>query len=320
MDFGFSIPTRGALATQHAMLTLAQHGEKLGFSHVAIPDHIIIPNSIASPYPYNAARKMAGASDGDCLEQLAVLAYLAAATRKLRLLTSVMVVPHRPPVFTAKALATIDVLSNGRVDVGIGAGWMDEEFQAIGAPPFAERGKVTDEYIRIFKDLWTQDAPSYDGQYAKYRNVTFLPKPIQKPHPPIWVGGESPAALRRVIALGDAWYPIGTNPQFLLNTLERFSSGVERLRADAAQAERDPKSIAITYWAPWYKETQTPLIDDGKRQLFTGTDEDVAGDIVAFRELGVSNLLFNFVRADLALSLAAMERFVTDVLPRTTRA
>ena len=148
MDFGFSIPTRGALATQQAVLALAQRGEQLGFTHLAIPDHIIIPHSIASPYPYNAARKMSGASDGDCLEQLAVLAYLAAATKQIRLLTSVMVAPHRPPVFTAKALATIDVLSNGRVDVGIGAGWMDEEFQAIGAPPFAERGKVTDEYLR----------------------------------------------------------------------------------------------------------------------------------------------------------------------------
>ncbi len=320
MDFGFSIPTRGPLATQQAILALAQHGEKLGFTHIAIPDHIIIPNSIASPYPYNATQKMVGASDGDCLEQLAVLAYLAAATKKIRLLTSVMVVPHRPPVFTAKAIATIDVLSNGRVDVGIGAGWMDEEFQAIGAPPFAERGKVTDEYIRIFKELWTKETPSFDGRYAKFQDVTFLPKPLQKPHPPIWVGGESPAALRRTIALGDAWYPIGTNPQFLLNTHARFTSGVERLRADAAQAKRDPKGIAITYWAPWYKETQSPIIDDGKRQLFTGTDDDVAADIVAFRELGVANLLFNFVRADLAQSLAAMERFVTEVLPRTTRA
>jgi probable F420-dependent oxidoreductase len=318
MDFGFSIPTRGALGTQQAVLALAQHGEKLGFTHVAIPDHIIIPNSIASPYPYNAAGKMVGASDGDCLEQLAVLAYLAAATTKLRLLTSVMVVPHRPPVFTAKTIATIDVLSNGRVDVGIGAGWMDEEFQAIGAPPFAERGKVTDEYIRIFKELWTQDTPHYEGQYAKFRDVTFLPKPVQKPHPPIWVGGESPAALRRTIALGDAWYPIGTNPQFLLNTLERFTSGVEHLRADAVKAKRDPKTIAITYWAPWYKEAQTPLIDAGKRQLFTGNDDDVASDIVAFRELGVSNLLFNFVRGDLVQSLAAMKRFVAEVLPRTT--
>ena len=317
MKFGFSIPTRGALATQQALLALAQRGEQLGFGHLALPDHIIIPRSIASPYPYNAAKKMAGAADGDCFEQLAVMAYLAAATTKIRLLTSVMVVPHRPPVFTAKALATIDVLSNGRVDVGIGAGWMDEEFQAIGAPPFAERGKVTDEYLRIFKELWTQDTPRYEGKYAKFDNVTFLPKPIQKPHPPIWVGGESPAALRRVIALGDAWYPIGSNPQFLLNTLERFTSGVERLRADAACANRDPQNIAITYWAPWYKETQTPILDEGKRQLFTGSDDDVAGDIVAFRELGVSNLLFNFVRASLAESLAVMERFVAEILPRT---
>ncbi len=315
MDFGFSIPTRGSLATQQTVLALAQHGEKLGFSRLAIPDHIIIPNTIASPYPYNAAQKMAGASDGDCLEQLAVLAYLAAATTKIRLLTSVMVVPHRPPVFTAKALATIDVLSNGRVDIGIGAGWMDEEFQAIGAPPFAERGKVTDEYLRIFKQLWTQDVPRYDGQYAKFHDVTFLPKTLQKPHPPIWVGGESPAALRRVIALGDAWYPIGTNPQFLLNTLERFTSGVERLRADAERANRDPQSIAITYWAPWYKDTQTPIFDDGKRQLFTGSDADVAGDIIDFRQLGVRHLLFNFVRASLSETLTAMERFVSVVLP-----
>jgi probable F420-dependent oxidoreductase len=287
---------------------------------LALPDHIIIPRKIASAYPYNAAGKMVGAAEGDCFEQLAVLAYLAAATNEIRLLTSVMVVPHRAPVFTAKALATIDVLSNGRVDVGIGAGWMEEEFQAVGAPPFAERGKVTDEYLRVFKELWTQDAPHYEGQYAKFRDVTFLPKPLQKPHPPIWVGGESPAALRRVIALGDAWYPIGSNPQFLLNTLERFSAGVERLRADAARANRDPQSIAITYWAPWYKETQAPVMDDGKRQLFTGSDADVAGDISAFREIGVSSLLFNFARANLAESLAAMERFVAEVLPRAQSA
>ena len=318
MDFGFSIPTRGALATQQAVLALAQRGEQLGFAHLALPDHVIIPRSITSPYPYNAARKMAGASDGDCLEQLAVLAYLAAATSKIRLLTSVMVAPHRPPVFTAKALATIDVLSNGRLDVGIGAGWMDEEFQAIGAPPFAERGKVTDEYLRIFKVLWTQDSPHYEGQYAKFHDVTFLPKPLQKPHPPIWVGGESPAALRRVIALGDAWYPIGSNPQFLLNTLELFTGAIERLRQDAVRAKRDPQSIAIAYWAPWYKETQTPIIDDGKRQLFTGSDDNVADDIRAFRELGVSSLLFNFARASLAESLVALERFVAEVVPRTT--
>jgi probable F420-dependent oxidoreductase len=316
MDFGFGIPTRGVLATQEAMLALAKHGEQLGFAYLALPDHIVIPRSIASPYPYNDARKMAGAADGDCFEQLAVLAYLAAATQKIRLLTSVMVVPHRPPVFTAKALATIDVLSNGRVAVGVGAGWMDEEFRAIGAPPFAERGKVTDEYLRIFKTLWTQDDPRYEGQYASFGDVSFLPKPLQKPHPPIWVGGESPAALRRVIALGDAWYPIGINPQFPLNTVERFGAAIESLRADAARAKRDPNSIALTYWAPWYKEAQTAIVlEDGQRQVFTGTDAHVAHDIDAFRALGVRHLLFSFVRANLSETLTAMERFVAKVIP-----
>ena len=201
--------------------------------------------------------------------------------------------------------------------MGIGAGWMDEEFQAIGAPPFAERGKVTDEYLQIFKILWTQDNPRFEGRYAHFRDVSFLPKPVQKPHPPIWVGGESPAALRRVIALGDAWYPIGSNPQFPLNTVERFSGAIKKLRADAQIAKRDPNSIATTYWAPWYKEdAQVPLmLENGQRQLFTGSDADVAGDIVAFKKLGVRHLLFNFVRANLSESLAAMERFVAKVLP-----
>jgi alkanesulfonate monooxygenase SsuD/methylene tetrahydromethanopterin reductase-like flavin-dependent oxidoreductase (luciferase family) len=111
-------------------------------------------------------------------------------------------------VFTAKALATIDVLSEGRVTAGCGAGWMDEEFKALGVPPFAERGKVTDEYLRIFKTLWTEDDPRFEGSYVHFKDITFLPKPVQKPHPPLWIGGESPAARPRRRP-GDAWYPIG---------------------------------------------------------------------------------------------------------------
>jgi len=226
-----------------------------------------------------------------------------------------MVVPHRPPVFTAKALATLDVLSQGRLTVGIGAGWMDEEFRAIGAPPFAERGKVTDEYLRIFKNLWTEDDPRFEGKYARYDNVSFYPKPVQKPHPPIWVGGESPAALRRTAALGDAWYPIGSNPEFPLNSAERFSAGVARLHEEARRIGRDPASIELAYWASWYKEGQSLTLDNGQRQLFTGSDGEVGEDIRKFRALGVRYLLFNFARADLAESLAALERFAAKVLP-----
>jgi probable F420-dependent oxidoreductase len=315
MDYGFSIPTRGPLATRDNLITLAKHGEALGFTHMAIPDHIVIPRKIDSPYPYNAQRKMLGASDGDCLEQIVLMAYLAAATSRLRLLTSIMVVPHRPAMLTAKALATIDVMSGGRVCVGCGVGWMDEEFQAIGAPPFAERGKVTDEYLQAFKALWTQDEPRFEGRHVRFKDIVFLPKPVQQPHPPLWIGGESPAALRRVVALGDAWYPIGSNPQFPLDSLPRFQSGISALHAQAQSAGRAPGSIELNYWANWYQEGRAGKTDTGERQLFTGTDADVANDIAAFRALGVHHLLFNFTRNTLSESLAAMDRFVKQVLP-----
>jgi len=315
MDYGFSIPTRGPLATRDSLLAIVKRGEELGFSYLAIPDHIVIPRQIGSPYPYNTARKMVGAADGDCLEQLVLMSYLAAATAKIRLLTSIMVVPHRSPMFTAKALATIDMLSQGRVTVGCGAGWMEEEFKAVGAPPFAERGKVTDEYLRMFKTLWTEDDPRFEGNYARFRDISFLPKPAQKPHPPLWIGGESPAALRRVVALGDAWYPIGSNPEFPLDTVERYKQALSRLRDEANRAHRDPAGIELAYWANWYKEGQSRTLDNGQRQLFTGSDAEVAGDIGAFRSLGVRHLLFNFVRTTLSESLASMERFAQQVLP-----
>jgi probable F420-dependent oxidoreductase len=314
MDYGFNIPTRGAIADTASVLAMAKRGEELGFAYLAIPDHIVIPRAIDSPYPYNQARKMVGASDGDCMEQLTVMAYLAAITSKARLLTSVMVVPHRNPVHTAKILATIDVLSNGRVNVGCGAGWMEEEFKAIGVPPFAERGKVTDEYLQVFKELWTAENPKFQGNYASFANISFLPKPKQKPHPPLWIGGESPAALRRAARFGDAWYPIGSNPEFPLNTIERYRAGVAKLHEQARNIGRDPKTITLAFWANWYKEDNRTTTDDGNRHLFTGGDQEVVEDIRAMKALGVQHLLFNFQRATLADSLAAMERFASKVL------
>ena len=120
----------------------------------------------------------------------------------------------------AKQLATLDVLSKGRVVVGIGVGWMREEFAALGLPPFAERGAVTDEYLQIFKELWTSQNPSFQGQYCQFDDLDFLPKPVQQPHPPIWVGGESRRALQRTARYANGWYPIAANPQFPMATPE----------------------------------------------------------------------------------------------------
>jgi probable F420-dependent oxidoreductase len=218
-------------------------------------------------------------------------------------------------VHTAKIAATIDVLSEGRMVVGIGAGWLREEFEALGAPPFEERGRVTDEYLQAFKILWTEDNPRFEGRHVRFANVSFLPKPVQQPHPPIWVGGESPAALRRTARYGDVWFPIGNNPRHPLDTVARFGEGVKRLHEVAERHGRDPKSIGLAFYAGWFDETQTLSLASGERHILTGTPAQIADDIDGLAALGVTDLVLNFQRATLEQSLAGMQHFVDEIRP-----
>src|SRR6185295_1048827 len=228
------------------------------------------------------------------------IAYLAARTSTLRFLTSVMVVPHRPAVLTAKVIATIDQLSGGRITIGTGAGWMHEEIEAVGAPPFAERGKVTDEYLKAFKELWTKENPSFDGKYVKFRDIKFEPKPVQKPHPPLLIGGESGPAMRRAASIGDGWYPIASNPQFPLDTLGRYQAALSRLRQLASEQGRDPKSLVLGYRSFQGGNAAEAKADDGERKLFTGSPKQAAEDLKTLRELGVQYF-------DLRLNVATVE-------------
>src|SRR5215469_5964823 len=158
MEFGFALPPRGPLATPENIATLAQRGEAMGFGILAVSDHIVFPKSIRSAYPGGASGQYCafGEAQGEYLEPLALLGFLAGITTSAKLLTAVMVLPNRPPILTAKMLATIDVLSKGRVIVGCGVGWMREEFEALGSPSIEKRGAVCNEYIRVFRELWTQ--------------------------------------------------------------------------------------------------------------------------------------------------------------------
>ena len=237
----------GPCRRRRILARMAVEGEGIGYDYATISDHVVIPRDIEAHYPYSDTGEFPGRSRGDRHEQLIAAAFVAGKTSRLRLVTSVTVVPHRPAVLQAKMLATIDVLSNGRLTFGIGAGWMREEFAALGVPPFPERGAVTDEYLMACRELWTKDNPRFDGKYVKFTNVLFEPKPVQKPHPPIWVGGESGPALRRTARLGDGWYPIGTNPQHRLDSTKRFAAGVDRLRRLAREAGRNPASVALAY-------------------------------------------------------------------------
>ena len=316
MKYGFTLPGRGPLATPETLGRIARRGEELGYDAVFTGDHILVPLNIASPYPYTESGEFPGSPSGESMEQLTLLAFLAGQTSAIRLVTSVIIVPHRNPLVAAKALATLDVLSGGRLVVGVGVGWMREEFEALGLPPFEERGAVTDEYIRAFKELWTSDAPEFDGKYVSFRDISFLPKPVQQPHPPIWVGGESRPALRRTAELADGWYPLGSNPTFPMATPQQLAAGLERLAAYARRFGRDPAEIDTIYRTHQFELLNQPA--DSDRRPFVGSAEQIAADIRQYQELGVSALVLDFLRQteDLNLMLERMEAFATQVWPQ----
>jgi probable F420-dependent oxidoreductase len=305
------------MAAPQSLATLARTGEELGFAMISVSDHVIIPKAINSTYPYNESGTFAGSPSGECLEQLSLLSFLVGVTSSAKLLTSVMVLPHRPPVLTAKMLATIDVLSNGRLIVGCGVGWMREEFEAIGAPSYDERGSVGDEYIRAFKELWTSDNPSFEGKYCRFANVAFAPKPVQKPHPPIWTGGESPAALRRAGRLANVWYPIGSNPRFPVATPGQFADYAAKVKHYAQAAGRDPSSLGFAYSANWFDDQQASTLPDGQRRPLTGTPQQIADDIKHYEDLGVRHMMVNLQGETQAQTLERMQRFADRVMPLT---
>ena len=315
MEFGYGVPTRGPQASPEALATLARQGEALGYDIVSVSDHVVIPRQIASRYPYSESGTFGGGGDGACLEQLTLLAYLAAHTSRLRLLTSVMVVPHRSAVLAAKVLASIDVLSGGRLIVGCGVGWMREEFEALGAPPYDHRGTVSDEYIQAFRELWTKESPAYAGEYVSFSDIAFAPKPVQSSGPPIWVGGESPAALRRAGRLGDAWYPIGSNPSHPLATTSLLKEAIATVHRHAEEAGRDPATMDFAYSAGWYDDREAHALPDGSRQPFTGVPEQIAEDIRSFEDLGIRHMTLGLMGPTLEDTLERMEWFAKDVRP-----
>ncbi len=314
MQFGLSIPHRGPLANPEAIRAIAERAEALGFGVLTMSDHVVVPRRIELKYPYSPDGGWAGGADGMCFEQLSLLNYVAGITHKARLLTSVMVVPHREPIFTAKALATADQLSGGRVELGVGTGWMREEFELLQTPPFAERGAVTDEYIRAFKTLWTEEDPSFEGKYVRFKDIFFQPKPVQPGGPKVWVGGESGRALRRLAALGDVWYPIaGGNPKAPLDTLDAYDAALAKLRQAAEQIGRDPATIGLAYNAMGHSDEEKQSASGG-RMVMTGSAEARRNDAAALAERGLSTMVVNLAAGTVEDAVAKQEAFARDVM------
>src|SRR3954465_3772568 len=316
MQFGFNLPNSGALADPAIMSRLAREGEALGHDYLTVTDHIVLPDMAEPGYPYSESGAFYSTDSAHRHEMLTLAAWLAAITEGVGLVLAVLVVPPRPAVLAAKMLSTVDVLSGGRLTVGIGAGWLKAEFDAVVTTPFAERGAVTDEYVAAFKTLWTEKKPRIDGRYVHHDGPLLEPKPVQQPHPPIWVGGARGPSLRRAARLGDAWYPIDTNNAHPLDSLPRYRAGIERLRRATEAAGRQRDAVALTYRVKRYGEALPPTASDGERRLFSGSERDIIGDIQALRDLGVTAIDFDFERPEADTVIAGMREFKERVLAK----
>jgi probable F420-dependent oxidoreductase len=316
MQIGFNLPNSGPLSSVDAMTRIATEGESMGFDYLTMTDHVVLPDTKVPGYPYSESGEFYESAPTERHEQLIGMAFIAAKTSRIRLVAAVLVVPHRPAVLAAKMLATLDVLSEGRLVVGVGAGWLKTEFDAVVTTPFPERGAVTDEYIDAFRVLWTESAPKFAGQYTNFDSIVLEPKPVQRPYPPIWIGGESGPSVRRAARVGDLWYPIGSNNKHLLDTLPRLRTGIARLHQATRDAGRDPASVGVGYRVKRYGAAVPPLASDGERRLFSGSETDLIGDFRALRDIGVSAIDVDFGRPDADAVIAEMRRFRAAVIEK----
>ena len=308
--FGTSMPSRGDMASPANLRTLAQRAESLGFDSAWVSDHIILPRSVDSFYPYAANGVATFRPDEDYYEPLAALNFLAGCTQKIRLGTHVLILPYRNPVLTAKMISTLDVLSEGRFILGAGVGWMEEEFKALGLDTFAQRGAVTDEYIQLFKELWTKDNPEFQGEHYQLSDSGFQPKPVQKPHPPIWIGGHANPAIRRAAKYGDGWMPIGLRPPAILEP-EELAEKITRLRRLTMEAGRPEDAVSLCF-------STGVTFDDSPgatRRMMSGRAEQIAADLRQYQDLGIRNFILGFPGDSVAAVDEAMEQFSKQVMP-----
>ena len=298
MRFGIALPNYGPLAEPATLVRLARRAEALRVDSVWVSDHLVAPVGVRSIYPYD---RRPDAKPGDMgvierfYEPLTTLAYLAGTTSRVRLGVSAYVVPYRNPVVTAKQVATLDSLSGGRLVLAVGSGWLEEEFDAL-AVPFAARGRRTEEYLAVCKALWAGGEARYEGRHYRLRPVRTGPLPAQRPHPPLWIAGNSRTAIERAARLGDGWHAIDLSPAELRPM-------VDLLRERAAAHGRAPDAVTVTL--------RKGVLPGGAagRPLY-GDAAAIRRDLEAYRAAGLGYLVAGLRQAQGADDL---ERALADV-------
>ena len=310
MNIGLSIPR---LPDAPGIRRFVQRAEELGFESVLAGDHLLLPTGGTNQYPYTADGSFSRPADEPFLETMTLLGYMAACTDTIKLGSTVIILPYRNPLVQAKMFASLDVLTGGRMICGVGVGWLEQEFDTLGVP-YAERGPMSDEFLEIFRVLWTQANPEFHGKYYDIEGIQFYPKPVQQPHLPIWVGGHSRPALRRVARYGDCWHTTRQTPDFVAQNLPY-------LRAQTERAGRDPAAISISLKRSLHF---TDLDATQEASVLTGgaviaTTQEVIDDVHYCRELGIDQLTYDFRVEGLEAGIRVMEHLAAEVLPVARR-
>jgi probable F420-dependent oxidoreductase len=300
MDFGVFLPVSGAACTRAGLRHAAETAERLGFTTVWAADRIVIPWKIESDYAYSWSGSFIVPPEKPFLESMTALAFLAGATESVKLGVSVLVTTYRDPVHWAKVASTIDWLSEGRFILGVGIGWMAEEFDALDRSDiFPQRAQVAEEQLQVARNLFTEDHCSFEGEYYSYEDIAFYPKAHDKPIP-IWCGGESKGAQRRAGTYGDAWFPY-----FARVTPEELASRYANVREAAKAAGRDPEDVTLNTCL------SVEVTDEEVEQepdVLRGTPEQIADALGRFEDIGVQHVALQFLVGRYPERLAQMER------------
>jgi probable F420-dependent oxidoreductase len=297
MNFGVWIPNCRHLATPDVIRGAAVGAEQLGYDSVWVSDHVVVPHANVVNF-------------GETIfDPLVTLGVVAGATRRVRLGTTVLIVPYRNAVVTAKMISSLDALSGGRVIFGVGAGWVAAESAMLGVP-FAERGAMTDEYLHAMRELWTSPAPAFSGKYTQFSGLVFEPKPLQKPHPPIWVGGHSRAALRRAAELGAAWHPINRPPA------ELRSGRLELARLSQARGRSTPPALTLRNDVRVLRSGEPVPASAHAGRVLAGDPAALVDQISELADCGVEHLVLEFLARDREDLDEQMKTFAERVRPR----
>lgn len=311
MKFGLVVPHHGAYASARNIATMARDAEAADFDSLWAIDHIVIPRPLVDRFSETI------------YEAFTTLSFLAGMTERVKLGTSVTVLPYRHPVNLAKQVATLDRLSEGRVLFGAAFGWSQEEYAALDVP-YERRGRRSDEMLRIFKHLWQPGDNTFEGDFYRFGDFAFEPRPVQQPHPPIWIGGNDERAIARAVAFGDGWHPITSarrpgSVQWTLDDLRKRLAMLDRL---ATEAGRDPRSIARSlHTVLAFDLDPTPFLGDGFGLV--GSSDDIRRKLDTAREIGLEHVVVNcaytipgrILEPDLDNVRRTFDRFAEEILP-----